>query len=256
MSWPNRFFSALLIVLPAAPHLTAQPSAPIQRLLAQFDSEHDLARKEALLRSLVSQGPGTETALLQLAETTTNEDTRWMSMRGMAEMHCSTCAPFLVASLRSPDAVVRANAARSLGELRIQSAAAPLLTMFAAEQDRGAIEQASLALWLLGIKEGVPYIREKLPAYSGQTRAWLIQALGKLGTIADVPLIAGYLDDQFMTDRMAAEAIESLAGVNFGPRTHQGLIPAPPPEVLVARAWWKSHQDRWPACDDCHPKSP
>jgi hypothetical protein len=44
-----------------------------------------------------------------------------------------------------------------------------------------------------------------------------------------------------------------LAGVSFGPRT-LGPISYPPPETVAARAWWKSHKDGWPHCDDCHPK--
>jgi HEAT repeat protein len=173
-------------------------------------------------------------------------------MRGMATLHYTACAPFLEASLTDSDALVRANAARALGDLRIRNASAPLLAMFAAEQEPPAIQQASLALRMLDIKAAAPVIRGKIPVFTGQTRAWLIQALGTLGSTADVPLIAGYLDEM-MSDMAATEAIQELAGVSFGPRT-LGLRDYPPPETLVARAWWKSHKDEWPHCDDCHPK--
>jgi hypothetical protein len=127
-----------------------------------------------------------------------------------------------------------------------------LLAMFVAEHEPQAIQQASLALRMLDIKPAAPYIREKLPVFTGQTRAWLIQALGTLGSAADVTLIAGYLDE--MSSAMAAtEAIQQLAGVSFGPRT-LGLSGYPLPETLAARAWWKSHKNEWPHCDDCHPK--
>jgi hypothetical protein len=124
--------------------------------------------------------------------------------------------------------------------------------MFAAEQERAAVQQASLALRMLEVKAAAPYIRSKIPDFTGQTRAWLIQALGTLGSAADVPLIAGYLDE-VISDMAATEAIQELAGVSFGPRS-LGLSGDPPRETLAARAWWKSHKDEWPHCNDCHPK--
>jgi hypothetical protein len=220
--------------------------------LARFDNEHDLSRKERLLLSVTSQDAGAGPALLRLAQSTANTDSRWMAMRGMATLHYTACAPFLVASLKDSDAGVRASAARALGDLRIASASVPLLAMFAAEQERGAVEQASLAFQMLDIKAAAPLIREKIPAFTGQTRSWLIQALGKLGNTADVPLVAGYLDEM-MSDMAATEAIQDLTGVNFGHRA-PGLFAYPPPETLAARAWWKTHKDAWPQCDDCHPK--
>jgi hypothetical protein len=51
----------------------------------------------------------------------------------------------------------------------------------------------------------------------------------------------------------ATEARPELAGVNFGLRT-LGLIGDPPPEILAARAWWKSPKDTWPNCPNCRPK--
>jgi hypothetical protein len=106
---------------------------------------------------------------------------------------------------------------------------------------------------MLNVKAAVPYLREKIPVFTGQTRGWLIQALGALGNaVTDVPFIAAYLDER-MSDMAATEAIQELAGVSFGPRT-LGLSGDPPPETLAARPWWKSHQDAWPNCADCHLK--
>jgi HEAT repeat protein len=176
-----------------------------------------------------------------------------MAMRGMATLHYTACAPFLEASLKDADALVRANAARALGDLQIKDASDPLLAMFAAENEPPAVQQASLALRMLNVKAAAPYLREKIPAFTGQTRAWLIQALGTLGSAADdVPLIAEYLNEM-MSDMAATEAIQELAGVTFGPRT-LGLSGYPTPETVAARAWWKSHKDGWPQCGDCHPK--
>jgi HEAT repeat protein len=176
-----------------------------------------------------------------------------MAMRGMATLHYTACAAFLEASLKDSDRFVRANAARALGDLRIAHASDALLAMFAVEQEPPAVQQASLALRMLNVKAAAPYLREKIPVFTGQTRYWLIQALGTLGSAAtDVPFVAGYLDER-TTDMAATEAIQELAGVSFGART-VGLSGYPPPETLAARAWWKSHKDGWPNCADCHPR--
>jgi hypothetical protein len=242
----------LLITLPT-PSVFAQPAESTTSLLLRFDNEHDLSAKEHLLLTVTNKDAGAGRSLLRLAESTANTDTRWMAMRGMATLRYTTCAPFLEASLKDSDALVRANAARALGDLRIQNASDPLLAMFAAEQEAPAVQQASLALRMLNIKAAAPYLREKIPALTGQTRAWVIQALGTLGdAAADVPLIAGHLDEM-MSDEAATEAIQELAGVSFGPRT-LGLSGYPRPQTVAAQAWWKSHKDKWPNCSDCHLK--
>ncbi len=233
--------------------LVAQQPQSTASLLGQFDNQHDLEVKERLLRTITEEDKGAGPGLLRLAESTANTDTRWMAMRGMATLHYAACAPFLEASLRDSDSRVRANAARALGDLRIGDAADRLLAMFAGEQDAGAIQQASLALRMLRIKAAAPYLREKIPAFTGQTRIWLIQALGTLGDAAgDVPLIASYLDEM-RSASAATEAIQELAGVSFGPRT-LGLSGYPTPEIVAARAWWKAHRDAWPKCGDCRAK--
>lgn len=184
------------IALLGAAALLAQSTAG---LLVSFDDEHDLAAKERLLRTITGQGPGAGPALLKLARSTANIDTRWMAMRGMATLHYTAAAPFLKASLKSRDVLVRANA---------------------------------------------PLLREKIPRFAGQTRAWLIQALGALGTRADVPLVAGYLEDR-VTSGAATEALENLTGSYFGPRP-VGLASDPTPATLAAQAWWKAHSAAWP----------
>jgi HEAT repeat protein len=225
---------------------------PAADLLHRFDNEHDLPTKESLLGALTSQDSELGPALLRLAESTPNPDTRWMAMRGMATLRYKECVPFLKTSLQDPDGLVRANAARALGDLGIRDAAGALLTMFIAERDAGAVEQSSLALRMLHINAAAPYIREKIPAFQGQTRIWLIQALGALGGANDVPLIAGFLDDP-RTGRFATEAIGELAGVNFGTQP-MGLSSDPTPPTLAAQTWWKSPKEDWPRCRDCGPQ--
>jgi HEAT repeat protein len=248
----GRTVAVFLLMVPLTPSLLAQQSESTASLLLQFDNQHDLAVKERLLRTLTGDDKAAGPALLQLAESTANTDTRWMAMRGMATLHYVACAAFLEASLKDSDSLVRANAARALGDLRISDASDRLLAMFAAEQDPGAIQQASLALRMLNIKAAAPYLREKIPAFTGQTRGWLIQALGTLGSVAaDVPLIAGYLDEM-MSATAATWAIQELVGVSFGPQT-LGLSGYPTPQIVAARAWWKSHKDEWPHCGDCRP---
>ena len=240
-----------LHTLVLAVHAFAQ-TTPLTALLHQFDEEHDLARKERLLGQVTSQYPLAGAALLRLAQSTSNVDTRWMAIRGMATLHFKSGTPFLEQSLRDSDAGVRANAARALSDLLSKTSAKPLLAMFVVEREDSALEQCSLALKTLSIKAAAPVIRQKISETTGQTRSWLIQALGRLGDRSDVPLIATYLDVQG-AEWAATDALQELTGVDFG-IIHTGLTSYPPPSTLAARAWWQAHSDAWPRCDDCRKK--
>ena len=115
MKLASRVVSLLVLAVLLVPFARAQLSEPIASLLIRFDNQHDLAAKERLLIAITSQGLGAGPALLRLAKSTANSDTRWMAMRGMATLHFTACAPFLEASLKDSDALVRSNAARALG---------------------------------------------------------------------------------------------------------------------------------------------
>jgi HEAT repeat protein len=244
----------IALVLPMVLALSATPEElpPSADLMASFDKEHDLAKKERLLREITDNHASAGRALLHVAKHTKNSDTRWTAMLGMATVHCLDCTRFLESSLKDPDVFVRSNAARALGDLHVTASGGKILAMFAAEKDPGAVEQASLALHMLDIRAAVPYIRIKIPQYTWQTRAWLLQALGALGSPSDVPLIAGYLNSTDKASAMAAtNALQELTGVSFGPAPN-GPSGYPPANMLSARAWWNSHEELWPRCDDCH----
>jgi hypothetical protein len=242
-----------MFVLVIVPSACPQAPLPSGDLYARFDNEHDLARKELLLGQITDKRLSAGPTLLNLAEHTTNSDTRWMAMRGMATVRYEACAEFLETSLKDPDGLVRANAARALSDLRVTASGHPnIQVMFAAEKDPRAIEQASLALRVLNVRSAVPYVRIKIPQYTWQTRTWLLQALGALGSSSDVPLIAGYLNSSDMASAMAATAaLEELTGISFGLH-REGPSGYPTAEMLAARDWWKSHKAAWPSCDDCH----
>lgn len=225
---------------------------PLQEALRTFDEQHDLAKKEMQLLKLTQQHPEAGPALLALAKTTPYTDTRWMSMRGMRDLHYKGCESFLRQSLTDADTLVRSNAARVIGDLHLEHARKELLRMFAGEKDPRAIEQASSALRELDFRAASVEIRAKIPNYTGQTRVWLLQALGALGSKSDVPLIAAYLDSSDQgAALMAPEAIEQLAGLDFGPRLMNGGQGFPTKRLQAARSWWQSHKESWPRCDDC-----
>jgi HEAT repeat protein len=242
-------FITVLFLMPARAQLNTAAREPIAVLLTRLDSEHDYINKDKLLRQITGQYPDAGAALLRLAQSSASADTRWMAIRGMATLHYTASVQFLEASLKDPDALVRANAARALSDLRIESAAPQILAMFIAETDDAALQQGSLALRIFEVKAAVPFLREKIPMYTGQTRGWLLQALGTLGTRDDVPFVGGYLDADYAAGP-ATDALQQLTGVNFGyPRS--GLNSFPTHEALAARAWWHAHKDAWPHCDDC-----
>src|ERR1039457_3770237 len=105
----SRTVAVVLLMTPLASSVLAQRSESTASLLVRFDNEHDLSAKEHLLLTVTNKDEGTGPSLLRLAESTTTPDTRRMSMRGMAPLRYTACAPFLEASLKGFGALVRAN---------------------------------------------------------------------------------------------------------------------------------------------------
>jgi len=56
--------------------------------------------------------------LLQLAQTTEDNDTRWLAIGGLGTLKFMEGAPLLIQLLQSDERYVRSSAARALGELR------------------------------------------------------------------------------------------------------------------------------------------
>jgi len=75
-----------------------------------------------------------------------------------------------------------------------------------------SFDQTTLALRMLGAKEAVPTLKSLTPHPSSQTRCWVLQAIGTLGTKEDVPFLAKYLyDANDFVDMCAAQAVEEIA---------------------------------------------
>jgi hypothetical protein len=75
-------------------------SESLPLLISQFHSTRDLEAKERLLNVITTDFPGAGPTLLQLAQTTTDVDTRWMAIRGIGTLKYKRAMPFLVESLR------------------------------------------------------------------------------------------------------------------------------------------------------------
>jgi HEAT repeat protein len=211
-------------------------------LISRFHSTRDLEAKERLLNEITADFPDSGSVLLQLAETTADADTRWMAIRGIGTLKYERAAPFLIKSLLSEHHYVRANSARALGEMKAYSAEQALITLLRGEHDGGVIEQASLALRMIGARAAVPVLKTKASHPSIETRMWIFQAIGYLGSKDDVPFLAAHLYGEDPSASMsAAQAIERIMGTYFGFPKREG--PSSPEEGLKnARLWWAAHK--------------
>ena len=214
-------------------------------LLTKFTAETDQVRKEQLLNEIVRR-PDAGPTLLRVAMNPNNILTKWMSIRGIGMVKYGKAVPFLIHSLADQDPYVRANAARALGEIKDTSASLDLIRLLGHEKDGGVIEQTSLALRMLGAKAAVPGLKKVAPHPSSQTRCWVLQAIGTLGSKQDVPFLAKYLyDASDFVDRCAAQAVEEITGQDFGLPRQSGLTD-PRQGIDRARRWWETSKASFP----------
>jgi HEAT repeat protein len=223
----------------------AQDQEQTGSLVLRFRQTRDVADKERILYRIIPKAREAGLLLLDLAKTTDDNDTRWLAIRGLGMLKFEEAAPFLIESLKSEEHYVRANAARALGELRYSYAAPALIYLLQAELDAGVIEQTSLALLMIKARDAIPVIKSRMSFNSMQTRCWLLDAIGGLGSRTDVGFIAKYLygDDAASVglSLCAARALATLTGEDVGLPKASGLFDPQAP-VLKARKWWEEIQ--------------
>jgi hypothetical protein len=218
-----------------------------RKILARFRSETDLTAKESLLLSIASGYPNAGADLLEIARNANSADTRWLAIRGIGYLKYQPAAPYLVRALHSKNSYVRTNAARALGDMRATIAGEPLLNLLVHETDGGGIiGEVSAALVELDYKSAVPSLERKLrEPLPSQTKGWLLGAIGKLGSPADVPFVSKFLYDR---DRMVAFSAASALSV-LTKKSFQFSLTSGPTDLSVpvkrAQEWWEKHKNEW-----------
>jgi HEAT repeat protein len=210
-------------------------------LLNRFIAEPDEAKKEQLLNQAVRL-PDVGSKLLSVAMRTNDILTKWMSIRGIGMVKYQKAVPFLIDSLNHQHPYVRANAARALGEIGDRSVSSRLIQLLGHERDAGVVEQTSLALRMLGAREAVPTLERAATHPSGQTRCWVLQAIGTLGGKKEVPFLAQYLyGSNEIVNMCAAQAVEEITGEDFGFPGRSGPM-SPHQGIERAREWWEKNK--------------
>jgi hypothetical protein len=179
---------------------------------------------------------------IDIVKTSKDPEAKWRAVRILGSLHYKPAVPLLLESLSDSDANVRANAARALGDMRVAAATRPLTELLKKEQDGGVIQQTSLALANLGCSDALPVLKDAAGHKDEQTRMWVLQAIGRVGGKPDVRFLAGYLTDRSQSvQEMAGQAIEQIAGVDFGFPKESGPKD-PRPAIQKAKSWWQTHQ--------------
>ena len=185
---------------------------------------------------------GAAVTLVELVRETRDPDAKWRAVRALGDLRYTNAAPLLLECLKDGHHYVRANAARALGDMRVKAASAALIDILKQEKDGGVIEQTSLAVTLLQAHEAVPALKQCATHQSGQSLAWVLQAIGNLGSRADVPFLAERLNSSPISEQdTAARGIEKLAKVDFQFPKHDGPYN---PEAAIKRAkdWWEKNK--------------
>ena len=217
-------------------------------VINQFLKEKDIAQKEMTLRT-ITQIPDSGQRLLEIASSSHDINTKYLAIRGLGEIKYHPAKSFLIKSLNHSHPWIRANAARALGDMGISEAIPTLITTLKKEKNGGVIEQISLALGNLQAMESLPELKRttlRLKGFhSSQTLVWVIQAIGRLGSEAEVPFLASYLGhkDSYVTIT-AAEGIQHITGADFGFPLGPGLN-NPDPAIQKASFWWVQNKSRY-----------
>jgi HEAT repeat protein len=167
----------------------------LPRLLSRFESEHEVSSKERLLLDITVAHPDAGASLLEIAEKTKDNDTKWLAIRGIGWLKYDEAMPFLKQCLKSKSIYVRSNSAAAIGRIKDPSAAADPIELLRTDADSGVVEQTSLAPLSLGAKQAIPILKTKADNPSPQTRCWVLGAIGALGSKKDVAFEAGFLSD-------------------------------------------------------------
>lgn len=224
MKWLRTLFLAALFLLSA--NIIAGKQRPLQ---AQEKID------------LVTTG----STAMEIVATTTDPDAKWRAIRILGGLRYEPAIPLLLKSLSDPNHYVRANAARALGDMRAKAASKPLIELLSKEENGGVVEQTSLALANLDAKEALPVLKSAANHKSEQTRCWVLQAIGRLGSQSEVPFLAKYLDDPSnLVQMMAAESMQWLTGADFGFPRHEGAQNLR--EVQRAKQWWAANKKNFP----------
>jgi HEAT repeat protein len=235
----------LVALIASAQNVVAPASLPA--LLTQFRTEADRASKERILIQITTRFPEAGPDLLALAKGPENGDTKWMAIRGVGYLKFRRAVPFLKSSLASKSAIVRANSARSLGEIGDASAIDPLIVALYKESDSGVIAETSLALRMLHGTKAIPTLKSKIGNPSPETRVWILQTVEVLGGRRELPFLASSLQDpSFRVRDWAARSVERLSGQDFGfPACGSGPCGMNETPIMAAQNWWLNHKQEW-----------
>ena len=223
-------------------------SAAREEAIIWFLKEKDIEQKERALRA-ITQIPDSGPRLLEIASSSNNIHTKYLAIRGLGEIKFRPAKSFLIKSLSHTHPWIRANAPRALGDMGISEAIPTLITTLKKEKNGGVIEQISFALGNLQAMKSLPELKRttlRLKGFhSSQTLVWVIQAIGRLGSEAEVPFLASYLGhkDSYVTIT-AAEGIQHITGADFGFPLGPGLN-NPDPAIQKASFWWVQNKSRY-----------
>ncbi|MFH1742148.1 MAG: HEAT repeat domain-containing protein [bacterium] len=180
--------------------------------------------------------------LIDIVRETKDADAKWRAIRALGCLRYKAAVPLFIDCLKDEHPYVRSNATRALCDMRIENASGPLLRLLETETNGGVIEQTSLALRCLNVREAVPQLKRLANHESSQTRIWILQAIGFLGSRADVPFLAKRLNAESETEQeTAGRAIGNLVGIDFGFQEGSGIA-NPRPAIKRAQEWWEKNK--------------